>query len=135
MRISKRTHAYIPWLICVWLSGCVHIGNDRLLALAPLMQETVTTQASWYWWLWLFVVAAVLAWALALWRRVKRKFHGQDRPGQAAPLDREEMALYRTTRDSLSFLIKKRLQRTKLIHIDFLRKRNKNGDQGGATGR
>ena len=122
---KKRMPAgHAACLMCVLVfscSGCVHVNNGQLLALAPLMQERSADPASWVW-LWLGLGAAALAWALVTWRGARRR-GGRDRAGQGAPLDREEMALYRTTHDSLSFLIKKRIRRTKVVPIDFLRRR------------
>ncbi len=119
-RIAGGHAACLTCVLVFSCSGCVHVTNGQLLALAPLMQERSVDPASWLW-LWLGLSVSALVWAVVIWRGTRGR-GGQDRAGQGAPLDREEMALYRTTRDSLSFLIKKRIRRTKVVDIGLLRR-------------
>lgn len=101
----------------------MHITSGRLLAMAPLMQETTGGQTAGAW-PWLALSAAILAGAIYILRGHARRNH-EARQAANTPLEPEDMALYRTARDSLLFLLKRRLRRTKVIGLDLLRRNKK----------
>lgn len=98
------------------LCGCAHNLSGRPLALSALEHQPppVVNDFGWSVWLWLAMALATVAagvWAL-------RRGAGQ---AGGPPLSREELALYRTARDALGFLVKKRLRAMGVISIDSLR--------------
>ncbi|ADK86627.1 DNA repair protein RadC [Desulfarculus baarsii DSM 2075] len=72
---------------------------------------------AWAIWFWLaLALAAALAAIFGLGREERRGALGP-------PLSREELALYRTAREALSFLIKKRLRALRVVSLEAFRLR------------
>lgn len=77
----------------------------------------------------LTVVAAVvgliaLGWTGARRRRLRREAGLAGEPGRGAALDREDLALLRTARDALAFLVRKQLARFRVITLADFRLRD-----------
>lgn len=73
-----------------------------------------------------------LGWSWARRRRLARQSLAAAGQGRAASLDREDLALIRTARDALSFLVRKQLARFKVVALaDFRRRRGGAGRAGG----
>ncbi|MFH1057815.1 MAG: hypothetical protein V1797_03920 [Pseudomonadota bacterium] len=68
-----------------------------------------------------------LGWGIARRRRLRREAGLAGQPGRAAALDREDLALIRTARDALAFLVRKQLARFRVISLADFRLRDPPG--------
>jgi hypothetical protein len=132
--MHHKTHKSLLWvmalgclilLLCA-LSGCLHLREplERPASL-DLPQtgpgaEQITTEGQRIFKIgaWLLTLG-VLAYGLERWRRAWRE------AGQGTPLDREDLALLRTARDALSFLVRKQTSRLKVLSLALHRQRRR----------
>lgn len=71
---------------------------------------------------------STLGWSWARRRRLAREDLQARRTGRAVALDREDLALIRTARDALAFLVRKQLARFRVVSLaDYRRRRGPPG--------
>lgn len=119
VRVVHLTVVALPCVMC----GCVYNPPGNFPALpgmdSPALPPVGEKGASWSIWFWLaLALLLVLAAVFGLGRRDDGR-RGRGGP----PLSREELALYRTARDALSFLIKKRLRALRVVSLEAFRLR------------
>lgn len=120
-------------VVLVWTllaAGCLHLNEyDRLKfslgALPGPPPEAAARVDSMGWARWTAGLGLVLlgvAWVGRRWWRLRRE------GGRAQPLDREDLALVRTARDALLYLLGKRFTRLGVVWLaDFQRRRGTRG--------
>lgn len=131
--MRHKKYKLLFWIIAVVclilfcaLPGCLHLreplerpGSLDLPQAGP-SSEQITTDGPriFKMGVWLLTLGG-LAYGLERWRRAWRQ------AGQGAPLDREDLALLRTARDALSFLVRKQAGRLKVLSLALRRRRRR----------
>ncbi len=114
-RSRRRWHqALLAWLPVLWVfsPGCVLLISPPPAPPAAIAPPAPWVQASGGGGVWLAAALLGLGMAWCLGRRLARA-----RREGAGPLDREDLALLRTARDALRFLLRKRSRRLwALVH-------------------